>query len=99
MTADVQGMVDAFKRDHPETWAEAQSPTRDLADAWDARIRLMDEPAALQGEMDSLSSQYASMTSTSLLEKYAFIPAHPHAPATCGFCGWRAQSSKTPGGG
>ena len=78
MTADVQGMVDAFKRDHPETWAEAQSPTRDLADAWDARIRLMDDPAALQGEMDSLSSQYASMTSTSLLEKYAFIPAHPH---------------------
>ena len=79
MTAEVQGMVDAFRRDHPEAWSQAQSPTRDLADAWDARIRLIDDPAALQSEMDSLSSKYAAMTGSSLLEKYAIVPAHPHA--------------------
>lgn len=79
MPSDLQEMVDAFKRDHPDTWNEAQSHTRDLADAWDARIRLMDDPAALQAEMDSLAAQYSSMTATSLLDRYAFIPAHPHA--------------------
>lgn len=79
MPSDVQEMVSAFKRDHPEAWAEAESHTRDLADAWDARVRLMDDPAALQEEMDTLTSQYGSLRSASLLEKYAFIPAHPSA--------------------
>jgi len=31
--------------------------------------------------MDSLVAQYESVTSTSLLDKYAFVPAHPHAIA------------------
>jgi membrane associated rhomboid family serine protease len=79
MPSEVVEMVSAFRRDHPETWAEAGSHTRDLADAWDARVRLMDEPAALQAEMDTLSSQYLSLQSASLLEEYAFIPAHPSA--------------------
>ena len=57
MPSEVREMVAAFKRDHPQTWAEAESHTRDLADAWDARVRLMDEPAELQAEMDSLTSQ------------------------------------------
>jgi membrane associated rhomboid family serine protease len=81
MPAEVQEMISAFKRDHPETWAQAESQTRDIADAWDARVRLMDDPAALQAEMDSLTSQYSAMSSASLLEKYAFIPAHPRALA------------------
>jgi membrane associated rhomboid family serine protease len=81
LPADAQEMVSTFKRDHPETWQQAESHTRELADAWDARIRLMDDPTALQAEMDSLTAQYSSMTSASLLEKYAFVPAHPHALA------------------
>ena len=79
MPSEVQEMVSRFKRDHPETWAEAESHTRDIADAWDARVRLMDEPEALQAEMDSLTSRYVSLRSASLLEKYAFVPAHPSA--------------------
>jgi len=34
MTAEVEEMVDAFRRD-PEAWSQAQSPTRDLADAFE----------------------------------------------------------------
>jgi membrane associated rhomboid family serine protease len=79
MPSEVREMVGSFKRDHPETWAEAESHTRDIADAWDARVRLMDEPELLQAEMDSLTSQYASLRTASLLEKYAFVPAHPSA--------------------
>jgi membrane associated rhomboid family serine protease len=79
MPTEVQEMVTAFKRDHAETWAQAESHTRDIADAWDARVRLIDDPALLQEEMDSLTSQYVSMRSASLLEKYASIPAHPSA--------------------
>ncbi len=79
--ANVEQVVDTFKREHPDTWSQAQASNRDVADAWDARMRLIDEPATLQAEMDSLAEQYAAMTTDSLIDKYAFIPAHPHALA------------------
>jgi membrane associated rhomboid family serine protease len=77
----VQEMIETFKRDHPDTWKQAGSQMRDVEDSFDARVRLMEEPAQLQAEMDSLVAQYESVTSTSLLDKYAFVPAHPHAIA------------------
>jgi hypothetical protein len=52
---NVQALVTKFKSTNPETWKEAQSETRDLADAWDARMRLMEDKAELQQEMDSLA--------------------------------------------
>ena len=76
---DVQEFVTTFKEKHPGTWSEAQSQTRDLADAWDARIRLIEDPAVLQQEMDSLAEQFSSMQQNSILEQYAFTPAHPKA--------------------
>lgn len=48
-----------------------------MADAWDARIRLIKDQAALQQEMDSLAEQFSSAQRTSVLEQYAFTPAHP----------------------
>jgi membrane associated rhomboid family serine protease len=78
MPDKVQQMVADYKQAHPDTWAEAASHTRDVADPWDARVRLMDEPEQLQAEMDSLTAQWMDMTATSsVLEKYAFVPAHP----------------------
>ncbi|HWZ99823.1 MAG TPA: rhomboid family intramembrane serine protease [Candidatus Dormibacteraeota bacterium] len=74
-----QEIVDQFAKDNPAAWAAAKSGTRDIQDAWDAKMRLIDDPAKLQAEMDSLCSQYASFTSESILYKYAFIPAHPSA--------------------
>ena len=58
-------------------WKEAQRGSRDVFDTWDAKIRMQDDEDALQQEMDSLGDSYAELSSTSLLNKYAFIPAHP----------------------
>jgi membrane associated rhomboid family serine protease len=57
-------------------WREAQRGNRDVYDSWDAKIRVQDDEEALQQEMDSLSDSYAELSSSSLLNKYAFIPAH-----------------------
>ncbi len=58
-------------------WKEAQRPNRDLFDTWDAKFRTQDDQEVLQEEMDSLGESYAELSSSSLLNKYAFIPAHP----------------------
>ena len=49
----------------------------DAVDEWDARTRLIEDPAELQEEMDSLGDQYSQLTASSITERYAFIPAHP----------------------
>jgi membrane associated rhomboid family serine protease len=76
---DVEKLVTKFKTDYPGTWNDARSETRNLADPWDARMRLMEDPAALQQEMDSLSEQWASLEQHSFEAQYAFIPSHPSA--------------------
>jgi len=77
MPPDARQLVDDFKAANPSAWAQVQNPSRDLIDGWDARIRLMEDPAALQTEMDSLGAKYSELTTSSLQDKYAFIPAHP----------------------
>lgn len=77
MAPEVQEFVTTFQQQHPGTWREAQSPNRDVADGWDARIRLIDDQTALQQEMDSLAEQFSSAEQASVLEQYAFTPAHP----------------------
>jgi hypothetical protein len=79
MPAEARQLVDDFKAENPTEWAQLQSPTRNLIDGWDARIRLMEDPAALQAEMDALGAQYSELSASSLQEKYAFVPAHPRA--------------------
>lgn len=79
VTLAAQEYLDDFKKNNPGLWKEAQSQTRDIADAFDAKIRLMDDPASLQREMDSLTADFAADSRDSILEKYAFIPAHPRA--------------------
>jgi membrane associated rhomboid family serine protease len=74
-----QRFVSTIQTKSPSMWKQLQNPNRELQDAWDARIRLEEDPEALQQEMDSLSSRYAELDSTSVLGKYAFVPAHPTA--------------------
>lgn len=76
---DVEDFVNNLKRDNPGDWREAQSQTRDLVDAWDARIRLMEDPASLHQEMDSLAARFSEIRQTSILERYGFVPARPTA--------------------
>ena len=81
----IEGRAQEFITDvqtkNPRLWKEAQNPNRQVFDAWDARIRMMDDEVpreeARQKEMDSLSARYEELESTAIVSKYAFIPAHP----------------------
>ena len=77
MSPDAQEFVTRFRKGNPAVWSRASSPNRDVADVWDAKIRLLDNPNALQGEMDSLDRQYADLVQESILQRYAVVPAHP----------------------
>src|SRR5437764_5707072 len=77
LAPEAQQLVDDFKNRDPFTWAQATQPNRDIADAWDAKMRLQDDQGKLQEELDSLTSQYTQLTASSIAEPYAFIPAHP----------------------
>jgi membrane associated rhomboid family serine protease len=79
MQAESQRLVDAFKQSHPDQWAHVQSPYRDVINTYDARIKMMEDPSKLQAEMDSLNTQLVSLTKTSIVEQYAFVPAQPTA--------------------
>jgi len=77
MQTDEQRLVDGFKQTHPEAWSRIQSPYRDIIDAYDARIKMMEDTSKLQAEMDQLNDQYVKLASTSVIEQYAFVPANP----------------------
>ena len=81
MPPEVQEFVDSFRRDHPSVWAQAASQNREVADAWEARILLIEDQDKLQEQMDLLAKQYLEMRDASIVEKYAFIPAHPRPSA------------------
>ena len=79
MKPESQQLVDGFKKSHPQAWKHAQEPYRDIIDAYDARIKMMDDTSKLQGEADSLNDQFLKLAKTSIVEQYAFVPAHPTA--------------------
>jgi membrane associated rhomboid family serine protease len=72
-----QQLVSSVQTKSPALWKELKNPNRDLEDAWDVRLRLQEDPEALQQEMDSLSSRYAELDAGSILGKYAFVPGRP----------------------
>ncbi len=79
MQPDSQRLVDGFKQSHPDQWKQVQNPYRDIINAYDAKIKITDGTASLQAEMDSLNEQLKKLSSTSIVEQYAFIPGHPRA--------------------
>ena len=79
MTPSAQELVTNFQKDYPAQWAHAKTGNSDIEDAWDARMRLEDDPTKLQTEMDSLCAEFDSQSNDSFLDKYAFVPAHPRA--------------------
>jgi len=79
LAANEQQLVDDFKASYPGEWARTQSSTADLVDAWDAQMRLIEEPAKLQSMMDDLADQFSKLSTVSITEQYAFVPAHPTA--------------------
>jgi membrane associated rhomboid family serine protease len=80
MPDNVQQMVTTFREHNPGLWKELEHPNREIADGFDVRMRMMDPldgSNPFQEEMDNLSKQYNELASTTLTEKYAFVPAHP----------------------
>ena len=73
-----QRLVDGFKQSHPDEWKQVQNPYRDVINAYDAKIKLEDDPAKLQDQADSLNTEYVQLSSVSISEQYAFVPAHPN---------------------
>ena len=71
-----QTFVSSIQNKNPDLWKEARNPSRSVFDTWDAKIRMQDDSYALQQEMDSLGDDYAKLSKTSILGKYAFVPAH-----------------------
>jgi membrane associated rhomboid family serine protease len=76
---EAQAVVDNFKKNDPSAWTQLQSPYRDVISAYDARVKLMDNPVLIQKEMDTLTAEYIKVNSTSTTEQYAFVPAKPSA--------------------
>jgi len=76
-----QDLITTVQIRNPDLWKEAKNQNRDVHDAWDARMRMQadEHPEAMQEEMDSLSKRYEELDSTSLVSKYAFVPAHQTA--------------------
>jgi membrane associated rhomboid family serine protease len=78
MQPQSQHLVDGFKQSHPDQWKRVQSPYRDIIDAYDAKIKMTEDTSKLQDEMDSLNAQFVSLSKSSILEQYAFVPSQPH---------------------
>ena len=74
-----QKLVDGFRASYPAEWARTQSSSLDVVDAWDAQMRMVEEPAKLQSMMDELADEYSKLSTASITEQYAFVPAHPSA--------------------
>jgi membrane associated rhomboid family serine protease len=74
-----QRLVDGFKQSHPDQWKAVQNPYRDVMDAYDAKIRMVEDPSKLQDELDTLNAQFVSLVKVSVTEQYAFVPANPTA--------------------
>ncbi len=68
-----------LKKSVGSSWEQINSPNRPVHDEWDGIFRRLDDPERLQEEMDKLSADFAAEQNASLLERYAFIPAHPRA--------------------
>ena len=81
MPADAQEMVESFRAHNLRTWNFLRDGNRPIEDGWDAKIRLQNEEAPLQQEMDSLAAEFKQLSAVSLTNRYAFIPAHPTAIA------------------
>ena len=79
MRPEAQLLVDGFKKSHPVAWAQVQNPNHSTINPFDAQLKRTQDPEKLQQEMDSLTERYVKLSSSSITERYAFVPAHPTA--------------------
>jgi len=71
--------VEFLSEQYPEDWKQLSSTSREAVDEWEENIRKNADAAALQAEMDSLSHQFEEAQQSSVVGRFAFVPAHPSA--------------------
>ena len=69
--------VAAIRTSAGDEWDQLAAPSRRAEDSWDAQIRQVQDPAELQQEMDNLCQEFGTVEQASILDKYAYVPAHP----------------------
>jgi len=78
MPDNVEKFVNEVKKQAPTAaWQQLSSPKRKPQDAWDGEIREVEDPQELQSQMDALAERFTEVQNSSILENYAFVPAHP----------------------
>jgi membrane associated rhomboid family serine protease len=77
MQPESQRLVDGFKQSHPDQWKQVENPYREIINTYDAKIKMSQDSSKLQDEMDSLNAQFVKLEGSSIIDRYAFVPAHP----------------------
>jgi len=76
---DSRDVVSALRDHYSKAWASLSTTKRAPIDEWDARMLDTHDPDLLQSEMNGLGSDLRQARANSILEKYAYVPAHPTA--------------------
>jgi membrane associated rhomboid family serine protease len=81
MTPEASEIVQAYKLDHPEIYAQIEAANRtQFVDDWDAQIHSSDYSAAdASTEMSQLCAELTDAQSNSIAWNYAFHSVHPFA--------------------
>jgi membrane associated rhomboid family serine protease len=69
--------VDTIKKSAGDEWDQLAAPSRKAEDSWDSQIRQVQDPTELQREMDNLCQGFDAVEQASILDRYAYVPAHP----------------------
>lgn len=77
-TSESSEFIEHVKKASGPAWDRVANPSRSLQDSWDARMRLQDDPAILQAQMDALCQEFEESEHSSIIDNYGFVPAHPH---------------------
>jgi membrane associated rhomboid family serine protease len=79
MSSTASELVEAFKLEHPQTYAQLASPNRtQFVDRWDLSIHSKDFSASdANAQMTELCAELAKAQASSIAWNYAFHPVHP----------------------
>jgi membrane associated rhomboid family serine protease len=73
---EVQPMIASFREHNEEEWTTIENQGNEMTDS--IGLRLADDPAGLQEQMDAMAKEYSQLSESSIARQYAFVPAHPN---------------------
>ncbi len=76
-TGPATDFIGGLKESLGDKWDSIAEPSRKAEDQWDAEIRQVQDPFELQQDMDNLCQEFDTIEQASILDKYAYVPAHP----------------------